>query len=249
MTVRPSEYARHGLVALGVPQANPTVEQEAFALRPPGVGIVTTRLTSEAPELDARLRDYLQDSGRYLDAFDDLGFDAYGIACTGSSYLIGADEERRLLDQLSDARGYPVISAAVAIGDTLRALGAQRMAVVSPYPAWLNDASQAYWEGQGFTVADYRSVALRRAEVHGIYELGSADALAVAREIDFATVDAVLFTGTGMPTLAAVEPLATETGLPVMSSNLCLLSALCRAVGVIESPLLPAPSPAVCAEL
>jgi len=247
--IRPAEYARRGLLAIGVPQANPTVEQEVFALRPPGVGIVTTRLVSHAPELADRLHDYLLRTGDYLDAFDDLGFDAYGIACTGSSYLLGAERERALLAELAAARGYPILSAAAAIGDTLRELGAGRIAVVSPYPEWLNGASRAYWTGQGFEVADFRPVARPRDAAHGIYELGSAAALEAARRIDFRAVDAVLFTGTGMPTLAAIQPLAEEAGVAVMSSNLCLMSALCRALGVLQEPLLEPPPAAVCAGL
>ena len=86
------------------------------------------------------------------------------------------------------------------------------------------------------------SVQLRGPNVHAIYELSSADALAAAHELDPNELDAILFTGTGMPTLGAIAPLTKATGLPVLSSNLCLLSAVCRKLGLGSDPLLPLPA-------
>ena len=238
MAVKPTEYCSRGLVGIGVPQANPTVEQEMFALRPAGLGLVTTRLTSEADDIEQRLRDYIEHTVEYVHRFDDLAIDAFAIACTGSSYLLGAQAERDLLQRFSAKLGYPVISAAGAISETLALLGARRIGIVSPYPDWLTEHANEFWSAAGYQVAAIRSVQLRGPNVHAIYELSSADALAAAGELELQDLDAILFTGTGMPTLGAIAPLAKSTGLPVMSSNLCLLSAVCRRLGLSSDPLL-----------
>ena len=91
-----------------------------------------------------------------------------------------------------------------------------------------------------FEIVLKHRVVTRTADTRTIYELGSADAIAAARGLDLAGADCLLFTGTGMPTLAAIETLGPELGIPVLSTNLCLAAALCRALGV-EPPAGPHP--------
>jgi maleate isomerase len=112
---------------------------------------------------------------------------------------------------------------------------------VSPYPAWLAEHAHRFWTASGFDVAAIRSVSLKGDNVHAIYELTSADALRVARQLDARNLDAIVFTGTGMPTLGAIEPLHADTNLPVLSSNLCLMSVLARRLGLSDRPLLALP--------
>ena len=83
---------------------------------------------------------------------------------------------------------------------------------------------------------------LSGTNIHSIYALHSADALRQANELNLDGVDAVLFTGTGMPTLGAINPLRKRSGLPVLSSNLCLLSALAQQTGATSEILLPVPA-------
>jgi maleate isomerase len=58
-------------------------------------------------------------------------------------------------------------------------------------------------------------------------------------DFDPAGADAVLITGTGMPSLRLILALGPALGLPVLSSNLCLAWALTggRARSGPESPL------------
>jgi len=235
------EYGAKGMVGIGVPQANPTVEQEAFALRPPGMSIVTSRLTSAAPELQQRLIDYFEHTVEFVGQYDDLAIDAFGIACTGSSYLLGKDREQELLATFSAELDIPVITAADAIRVNLEHLNARQIAIVSPYPEWLARLARAFWEDNGFMVAAIRSVPLESANVHTIYSLRSADALAQALMLNLDGVDAIVYTGTGMPSLGAINPLKEATGLPVLSSNLCLLSRLAKEVGASDTELLSVP--------
>ena len=150
MDIKPTEYGSRGIVGLGVPQANPTVEQEAFALRPQGLSLVTTRLTSDASQLEDRLRDYLENTPHFVGRFDDLSIDAYGIACTGSSYLLGPEEDAALAKNCTDQLQLPVITAAGAVRQCLEKFNAQRIAIVSPYPDWLAEHATQFWTTAGF---------------------------------------------------------------------------------------------------
>lgn len=224
--VRPSEYGTRGIVAIGTPQGNPTVEQEMIALRPDGVSLVTARMYSPSSDPRKRLGDYLDDLAETLEHFAELEIDVFGFACTGSTYLRGYTTERAKVAELEHRHNYPVITAAAAIETELRALNAKRLAIVAPYPSWLNEMGIRYWEERGFHVEIFGRVALHSSDTYNIYGLTSDDALHVLGELKIRNADAVLFSGTGMPSLRALEPAHESTGLPVLSSNLCLARQL-----------------------
>ncbi len=232
MSIRPTEYAAKGLLGIGTPQANPTVEAEMLALRPAGVGLVTARLVCLDPDPRRRLLSYIADLAQTLERYDSLTLDAFGFACTGSTYLHGYAEERQLVARLQDRFGYPVVTAAAAIEARLRALDAAKIAIVAPYPEWLLNPGVEYWTDRGFQVRVVGHAQLPSENLHRIYELGSQQALEVLETLDLAGVDAVLFSGTGMPSLRAILTAQADTGLPAVSSNLCLAASLFDTIGL-----------------
>ena len=209
-----SEYAGAGLVGILPPQANATVEAELGVLLTPDVGTIVSRLVCHDDDSRTRLIGYWLNVEQSLRAFDTAKPDVILFACTGSTYLVGLEEERRLFSR----RG--ILSAAQAVLAALDALGAKRLALVSPYPAWLADACVAFWHSQGRDIVAVQSPGGDRADTRRIYSLGSEDALQALEQLDTAAADAVLITGTGMPSLGALARARLE--LPLLSSNLCL---------------------------
>lgn len=226
------DYGRAGVVGIGTPQANPTVEAELHVLMPPNVLLATSRLTSTAKKPLDRLRDYLEHMDRALEQFDTLRPAAYGFACTGSSYLVDPARERTLLDDFEARFGYPIVTATAAIDAELRRSGARRIALASPYPQELADAATAYWRARGYEVAEVRRIETGSADTRSIYSLGTADARPIATELATLDVDVVLLSGTGMPSLALLAD--PPAGALLLSSNLCLARALCRQIDAAE---------------
>lgn len=236
MSVRPAEYGSLGLFGIGTPQANPTVEHEFALLRPPRVSLVTARLFSESADSRTRLDDYLTDLGDTLRRFDALRIDAFGFACTGSSYMRPPQAERDLLNELEDQLAYPIVTAAAAIEKVLNELDAHRILIIAPYPQWLGDLGVRHWQRRGFDVTELELVRLPSDDTRHIYELTSDSAIDVLLGMHYRDVDAVLFSGTGMPSLNAIRA-ATEMGLTALSSNLCLTWALLHGHGLpVEAP-------------
>ncbi len=212
------------VMGIAVPQANTTVEPEMQALLGAGHTVLTARMTSASPDSRQRLVDYIDTLGHSLAQFDVAPLQIAGFACTGSSYLIGRDVESARLLALSAARGYPVLSAAQSILHALEVLGARRIALLSPYPAWLSEAGQAYWRASGLTINHMVGLPDGLLDTRNIYKLRMAAVLQVFDTLDASGCDAVLMSGTGMPTLGVMAQ--RHLAVPVLSSNLCLAWAM-----------------------
>jgi maleate isomerase len=215
------DYGGRGRFGLLTPQANPTVEPEFHRLAPAGTEFYVARLTSRSDDPRTRLVEYLERLPETLVQYDTLRLDAIAFACTGSSYLLGARRETEILASAQAAIGTPIETAAGAILKALEALGAQRILIVSPYPDWLRDAGVAFWREAGLDVVATATVPIGRADTRGIYELQGADAAGVLEGLDTRGADAVLVSGTGMPSLELLRARRSERP-PVISSNLCL---------------------------
>lgn len=233
------DYGPRARVGIATPQANPTVEPELRALLPAPIGVYATRLVHPAPRVEERLDHYVRHMADAARSFGSLNLRAFGFGCTGSSYLAGRDLEQRLSAEAAAAVKIPVITAAQAIRLALETLGARAIALVSPYPQALAEAGYRYWEDAGLRIVAKRRVDLTLTDTHRIYELTSDDALEALRRVGTAGAEAVVASGTGMPTLRALRTLRGETALPVLSSNLCLAWALLRAVAPELAPESP----------
>lgn len=209
-----AEYGAAGLVGVLPPQANVTVEAELGVLLGPDIATIVSRLVCHEGEVKARLLGYFRNVELSLRGFDTAKPDTVLFACTGSTYLVGLEEEAKAFAKLR------VISAAQSVLAALDALEAQRIALISPYPAWLTDACVAFWRAQGRTVTDVSSPGGDREDTRRIYALASADALRALEQLNTAKADAVLISGTGMPSLGALA--RAHIGVPLLSSNLCL---------------------------
>jgi maleate isomerase len=216
------EYAPRGLVGMLTPQANTTVEPEFNILWPRGVAMINARLMSDKASLSDRLIDYFETYDQALKQFANAPIGAAAAACTGASYLAGREREAKVVADISSRHGYPFITAAMAVVDALRTLGARRIGLVSPYPDDLNSASIAYWQSHGFDVAEIVSAVTRSDTFHPIYSLGSADALVALQALRDKPLDAVVMLGTGMPTLRPIAATIGWNGAPTLSCNLCL---------------------------
>ncbi|HET9616786.1 MAG TPA: hypothetical protein VFP74_06410 [Pseudolabrys sp.] len=224
------EYGQLATFGIGVPQANPTVEPELWSLVPSGVSLVTTRLQGSRTKSENRLVDYLTNLATSLEAFDTAPIDAFGFACTGTSYLVGAPEEERQIGACADAFGYPIVSSAQAIRAALKEFGLRRIALFAPYPSWLIKASEAYWTNCGLEIVSTATVPLDTADTRNVYLVRTPMVLEAAAVLQVEKADAIVLTGTGMPTLRAIPELARRSGKPVLSSNLCLAWALLKAL-------------------
>ena len=219
------EYSRGGRFGVGTPQANSTVEDEFSILMPRDVSFHAVRLTSAAGKPEDRLCEYMVRLGEYLLRYDVMPLDGFAFACTASSYLLGADAEQSILTAIDS--NFPIYTATGAINWALHRINAKRILIVAPYPEFICEAASRYWRSAGYDVVDIKHIQTETIDTRSIYDLGSLNVKAALEAVSFDGIDAVVVSGTGMPSLPVI---ACDWAVPILSSNLCLAAQLLASV-------------------
>ncbi len=225
--------SRKPYIGIATPQANPTVEIEARQLLDNYAIPLATRLTSPGETPADRLVAYIEQLEVAIGSFDTLELGVFAFACTGSSYLVGAEREGELVKAAEAASGIPIVTATAAIAEELAIREVSRIAILAPYPESLINASVAYWTEAGLDVANCQRIDIGE-DTRAIYDLTDSEVSDAIDRYDTADAELLLLSGTGMPTVHAL----LGAGTPMLSSNLCLAGAVLRRAG-----LWPAASP------
>ncbi|WP_329034317.1 arylmalonate decarboxylase [Streptomyces sp. NBC_00178] len=225
-----------------VPPENPTAEPEFSQLLGDAVNVYASRFpVTPGAGLRAMLERYNEVLPHVVGGFGALRLDAIVVACSASHYLLGPDGDRAFCDELSERAGTPVRSSTQAILAACEALGVSRLTLVSPYQPWLTDTSHAFWERAGLTVDGVVLVPVDEGpDVNGDphydpYAVTAAAILRRIRERELPRDTALLFTGTGMGTLAALAELARqEPRRTLLTSNLASAWWARRSAGITD---------------
>jgi maleate isomerase len=227
----------HVCVGLVVPSSNVTVETELPALlgRHPSAGFSfhssRMRMAKVSP---AQLAAMNAQRERCILELGDAGPDVILYACLVALMAAGPGEHRRVeglvAEQLasggSDAR---VRSSAGALVEALEALGARRIALVTPYLRPLATRVVAYLENEDLEVADWRALEVEDNRAVGC--IPGDQLMAAARSLDLTGLDALVISAcVQMPSLSLVEAAEEEFGIPVISAATAGAFSILRAV-------------------
>ena len=241
-------------IGVMVPSTNTTCEADFNMVVPRGVTVHGQRLwlTNDANGDAAyqRMNGEIETGARYL-ATARVDVIAYG--CTTGSFYKGPGWDRDMLALIEREAGVPAVGTTPSVVAALRAFGARRVSVATPYPDWNNQRLRAYLEALGFEVLNVDGEPTAAASGNqGINDQSPESVVAFASRVCRPEADVLLCSCTAWRSVEAVDALERRTGKPVVTSNQSTIWMALGAIGVTQpvhgfGRLFELPAPAVMA--
>ena len=228
-------------VGLIVPSSNTTMETELpelFRRQSEATGHRYTFHSARAGMKQVNREELLAMVGKAADcavAVSDADVDVIAYACLVAVMAQGPGshkESERVIAEAAESNGHPaqVVSSAGALVRTLQAMGAHRVAMVTPYMAPLAQMVREYIEGEGVEVLD--AVALEVPDNLTVGRLDPEGLPAIARGLQREGAEAIVLSAcVQMPSLAAVQRVEDELGLPVVTAATATTYEVLRGLG------------------
>ncbi len=204
-------------------------------MAPDGISIHTSRMPFFADRDDQPFATMEADVPRVLAEANTAEPSVIAYGCTASSAVGDPDAKER---KLSDEAGVNTVTAAASLLAALRQLGASNVALVTPYPAHVNQKECKFFAENGVHVVSDESVIVHDDQ-HRMKKMYSVPtnmlverAVAAGNNPD---VDAVVLSCCDMPTLDAIPAIEEQTGKPVTSSTQALFWRALRAAGITDA--------------
>ncbi len=207
-----------------IPSTNTTVEIEYNRLLPSELQAHVGRLLSSgngpfAPSLDADI----DHQSRLLGT---ARVEVVSLAQTSAS-LFTDDYDAVVTRRISAAAGVPAITSAQAIGQAVQALGARRIALVSPYSQPVIERARQYY-ATNYALDVVAMEGFAATDSYAIGQLGPENARDAFARIDRPEIEVLVVPGGNFPTMAFVPEWEREFGKPVITTNQAALWAMLR---------------------
>ena len=147
-----------------------------------------------------------------------------------SASLFADDYDDTVMRRMSAAAGVPAVTSAQSVGRALKALGARRIGLVSPYSEEVNARARRYFSGKhGLEIAMVDGFAA--TDSYAIGKLEPEKARDGFLRIDRPEIDAFVVPGANFPTMLAIAAWEREFGKPVVTSTQASVWAMARQLG------------------
>jgi maleate isomerase len=153
---------------------------------------------------------------------------AYG--CTASSIVQGLDYDRHLRAEIEEASKVPATTAAHAILEAARALGARKVSLVSPYADAVASAEHHYFVSAGLDVLSGAHLGI--SDGFRLAEPGAAELFKLGLDGWNSDSDALIISCLNTRSHAVIARLEQAIGKPVITSTQATLWHVLRLAGV-----------------
>ncbi|MEN3354503.1 MAG: maleate isomerase [Betaproteobacteria bacterium] len=152
--------------------------------------------------------------------------DVICYGCTGGGFIKGPGYDQQLTNEIKEATGIPGTTTIVGVTDALRAFGAKKLCVASPYEPWLNEKLRDFLGKTGFEVLAIKGLG---TQAHSTVKPEQVEALVTS--VDRRDADAIFISCTNFGTLDIIDSLEKKLGKPVVTSNSASMWKMMRIVG------------------
>lgn len=206
-------------------------EQDFFDMVPPGVGIHITRLKTDdytTRETLAQHIHHMADAASRLQP--DMKPEVISYGCTSGSIVNG---EQAVFNAI--VKGAPwaqPMCIVTGVVDALRAVGAQKLVVGTPYLDEINTAEAEFLVQKGFDILDIQGLNLATGIEFGQVTPSFWKDFAV--QIDQPEADAIFLSCGGIRALEVAEEIEQIVGKPVITSNQAQFWSCLRRAGLSD---------------
>jgi maleate cis-trans isomerase len=215
-----------------IPSTNTTVEIEYTRLLPPTLQAHYARLGKAENTAFSASRD------------DDLSYQSKMlgnakvevIALTQTSASLHEDGyDDRAKAQMTEGANAPAITSAEAIGQAVRALGARKIALISPYSDAVMGRAKHYYESR-YGLDVLATAPFGATDSYAIGALGAEHATEAFARHDTPEIEILVLPGGNFPTMVHIAAWEAQCGKPVLTTNQVVIWAVMKALG-IEAPI------------
>jgi maleate isomerase len=218
--------AKLGFVVLAMEQ---TVEDDVFRLMPDGVGVHFSRIEMSNSAKVATLKSMapgIEGAAKLILPYDKLDVVCY--TCNCGTMVIGEDAVMAAL-----ARAHPEAkptTVMTGVARALKAVGARRIVVATPYLDEVNAHVKTFLKGHGFEVLDLQGLNIERNTDIDLVE--PAYIRDFAASLDRPDADAVFVCCGALRALDIVQELEQKVGKPAIVSNQAMMWDCLRSAGI-----------------
>ncbi|HKX78992.1 MAG TPA: Asp/Glu racemase [Novosphingobium sp.] len=225
-----------------VPSSNTTMETEIPAMLRAREAVLPERFTFHSSRMRMKkvVKEELEamdrDSDRCALELSDARVDVLGYACLVAIMSMGHGyhrvSEKRLHERtVENGAPAPVVTSAGALVDGLKLIGAKKVSVICPYMKPLTQLVVDYIENEGIAVHDFTAL-----EIPDNIEVGRHDPerlLEIYKSVDVTGIDAFVASAcVQMPSLAIIDRLEQQLGVPVVSAAVCTTHQMLDRLGL-----------------
>jgi maleate isomerase len=226
--------AARAAIGLVVLATDATIEHEyRLLLNLPGVSVFESRIYNDSnitPETLRAMEGGIAEATRLILPGERL--DVVGFGCTSAAMLLG---EQVIGARIREARpGIAFTTPVTGAFAGLHALGARRLAVLTPYSDAVNAGIRGYIERHGFAIAAMGS--FKEPDDRVVARIAPACILAAAEQLVAGSgADALFVSCTSLRLAERVAELEARIGIPATSSNHALAWHSLRLAGVTDA--------------
>ena len=204
-------------IGLMVPINNTTMEGEMLGWLPPGSTCLTLRIPRGNGLLtEETLPAYKEAAVEIAKEFTRHQLDVIAYGCTAAGFILGPKGDSEIAQRLADNTGKPVVTTARSMVLALQAIGASKIALLTPYQDDVNIRLRAFLHSGDIEVGHFDS--FYAADVVALGQITEDQVAKRAQPLCKNDVDAMFIACSQLPTLNVVDPLTAAWGRPVLSS-------------------------------
>jgi maleate isomerase len=212
------------------------LDRELWRWAPDDISLYLTRLPFVPVPVTVEMATELSDPDRVRRAtMDVLAPEPLVVtyACASGSFVGGATGESALHASMMSAGALSATTTSGGLIQALRALGLNRIAVVTPYIDSVTERLLGFLGEHRIEVVSSVGLGL----LDHIWKVGYAEIVQAVTAVDVAEADALFISCTNVPTYDIIGPLERWLGKPVLTANQVTMWSALHAIG---SPMMAA---------